>query len=242
MSVNTRPLDIGKLDFEGNRKKRRKKLLLWTSPLAALLVVGILWLVLPFIATDQAITASKMGNHDDANRWLGLLATNTIFEPYKGALNHALVATNQKRFDDAADYFRQAIASASEEKRCFVRVQFVLSTELGGDEAVKQKERSKAIQYYTKALSEITTYRNCFTNLDALMVRISTKLAALYNEIKEETYQDKTETAESTKNNTQTPSDKQLEQARILQQQGEQARQEDTRKRDPNYDYQGKRW
>lgn len=229
MSVNKRPFDIGKLDFEGNRKRRRKKLIIRSIPVVALLIILALWLALPTIATSQAIAAAKNNDHDTARTWVGLLATNNYFEPYIRPFNQAIIATNQKRFDDALEYFRQSIALAPEEKKCFIRTQMVLSIELAGDNT-DPNDHQRSITYYTRALSEISVHRSCFDDKKDLELRIAGKLADKVNAAKKELYQDATETAEKSQSKGEAPSDKQLQDLQKLQQQGQQSKQESTQK------------
>lgn len=242
MNQTLRPLDLGKLDFEGNRKRRRKKLLIRLSPILAGLVMIIVWLLLPFIATEQAILASKAANYSAASNWLDALGTNNLFETYKRPFNQGIVATNQKKFDIAADHLKQSISLAPNEIKCSIRIQLVLSNELAGDDALTRKDRQAAIQYYTRALSDITTHKDCFQDQSALSMRIALKLAELYNAIKQDTYQDKTETPDTARTNTESPTDKQLEELQRLQQQGQQAVQEESRKLKSDYTYTGKQW
>lgn len=242
MSQNLRPLDISKLDFEGNRKRRRKKLLLWSIPFAGIVLLTCVWLVLPLIATGQAGAANTSGAYGTARSWLKILATNTVFEPYKLPFNKAIVATNNKQFDDAAEFFRQAIAQAPDSEKCFIRVQSVLSSELAGDDAVSRNDTQAAITYYTKALSDITTYSGCFKQYDSLSLRIATKVAELVNQLKKEAYQDETETPDSTKTNTEMPSEDQLKQLEIMQRNGQISKQEAGKKSDLDLNYQGKTW
>lgn len=242
MSHNLRPLDIGKLDFEGNRKRRRKKLLKWSLPFVIVAALGCLWLVLPFIVTGQAAAANTSGVYGTAEGWLKLLATNTVFESYKRPFNRAIVATNQKKFDDAAESFRQAIALAPESEKCSIRVQAVLSAELAGDAAASRKDTQAAITYYTKALSDTTTYAACFKQYDELSLRIATKLSELINQLKKEAYQDETETPDTTKTTSETPTDDQLKQLENMQKRGQVNKQESAKKTNPDYNYTGKQW
>lgn len=243
MSQNLRPLDITKLDFEGNRKRRRKRLIMQSLPVVIALILVCIWLVLPAIATQQASAANKSGAYSTAQQWLNVLATNTVFETYKRPFNQAIVATNQKQFDEASEFFRQAIALAPESEKCFIRVQSVLSSELAGDDAVSRQDTQAAITYYTKALSDITTYPQCFKDYSSLTLRIATKLAELVNKLKEETtYQDSDETPDSTKTSTETPSDDQMKKLETMQRNGQIKKQEANRKSESDYTYQGKQW
>ena len=237
-----RPLDLGKLDFEGNRRRRRRRWLVRILPVAGMLFLVATWLILPSIATNLAQRAVQNSDFDGASGALGVLVTNGVIEPYKQPFNQAIVSTYQKKFDDAAEYFRKAIALAPDNQKCFIRVQSVLSNELAGDEAITRKDQSKAILYYSKALSDTTTYKDCFKSYSSLSERIATKLSQLYNDIKKETYQDQTSTPDSAKTDSDNPSSQQLDELQKLQQQGQEARREDTRKYTSNPDYTGKRW
>lgn len=242
MSQNLRPLDITKLDFEGNRKRRRKKLFLWSLPAVLVMLVGCIWLILPAVLTGQASTANASGAYDAAEKWLKVLVANPVFEAYKRPFNRAIVATNQKQFDTAGEFFRQAIALAPDSEKCFIRVQSVLSSELAGDDAVTRKDTQAAITYYTKALSDITTYPQCFKQYSSLSLRIATKLAELVNQLKKESYQDQTATPDSTKTEAETPSDDQMKKLETMQKNGQVNKQEAARKSDLELEYKGKQW
>lgn len=239
MNSKQRPLDLKKLDFDGNRRRKRRRLLLWSLPAVLALTLGALWLMLPFIAIPQASAANESRSYDTAEKWLDTLAYNTVFEPYKQPFNRAIVATNNKQFDKAGDYFRQAIALAPDSQKCFIRVQWVLSSELGGDDAVNRKDYQAAISFYTKALSDITANYNCFEQYPELSLRIATKLADLMKQIRE---QNQTDTNSQTQNTDNTPTAQQLQQLQQLQQQGQIQKQEDSRGRQYDDTYTGKRW
>lgn len=242
MSQSLRPLDISKLDFEGNRKRRRKKLLIRSLPVVGILLLACIWLVLPTFATSRASAANTSGAYNTAQNWLKALVTNTVFESYKQPLNCGIVATNNKQFDEASEYFRKAIALAPELEKCFIRIQSVLSSELAGDDAVSRDDTQAAITYYTKALSDISAYPACFDKYDALTLRIANKITELMNQLKKEMYQDETETPDSTKNDTETPTEDQLKQLEIIQRNGQISKQEAEQKSELDLEYQGKRW
>lgn len=90
MSQHLRRLDISKIDVETLRRKKRQKLLLWSTLPVLLLMMVIAWLMLPYIATAQASNAIGYQHYDDASHWLGLLGTNSYFEPYKRSFNQAI--------------------------------------------------------------------------------------------------------------------------------------------------------
>jgi hypothetical protein len=135
MSHTRRPFDITKLDFEGNRKRKRKKLIVWSLPVVILIVGVCLWLLFPYVATAQA---SKLLDSDTggASNWLNSLNTHAFYERYKLPFNKAIVATKAKQFDAADVFFKEAITLAPDTEKCFIHVQSVLSSELAGDTAV----------------------------------------------------------------------------------------------------------
>lgn len=237
MSAKMRPYDLRKLDFEGNRKRRRKKLFIWSLPLVVTLLIAVAWLMLPYVATSQASSALKNGDLDASGVWLKTLATNNVFETYKKPFNQAIVATHQHKFDEALDYFRQSIALAPEDEKCFIRLQLVLSLELAGDNLAPQKDKQRSIIYYTRALSEISVHRSCFEKHKELEQRVASKLADQTNSVKQELYQDADETVQSTKEKNELPSDDQLKDLQSLQQQGQQYKRDYSRKtRDSSMD------
>lgn len=242
MSVNRRPFDLGKLDFEGVRRARRKRLLVWSlGPIIALLLVT-LWLVLPFIATAQARSASDRRAYGVAEGWLRLLVTNSVFEPYKRALNRALTASSQKHYVDAENYFHEAIAAAPEDKKCFVRQQSVLASEQAGDDAAGKKDFQNGVLYYTKALSDIAANPRCFEFYPALVKRIAEKLARLEQEAKEQLDPNADGPKPLQEQSGTTPSDQQMKTLNNLQQLSQIAKQEEAKKEVDLNDRTEKQW
>lgn len=226
MNQTLRRLDIGKVDLEGIRRRKRQKLLVWSlAPIVLLLLVAS-WLVLPYAATSQAAKATGYQHYDDAARWLGLLGTNSYFESYKRSFNQAITQTHRKQYNEAAESFRAAIAAAPESEKCMIRVQSVLSTELAGDDAVAVQDTQAAIIAYTKALSDMAAHSDCFKDQQALMKRISEKLAELINQMNKKRYQDTNKTAEDSKKENQQPSEDQMKQMEKLQGEGQLNKQE----------------
>lgn len=242
MSQNLRPFDLGKLDIEGNRKRRRKKFLVWSAPVVVLVVLACLYLSLPTIAARQAGMAHSSGAYSTAATWLRISSVNTVYEGYKQPFNSAIIATNQEQFDNANELFRQAIASAPESQKCFIRVQSVLSSELAGDAAVTRQDIQAAVTYYTKALSDITTHPDCFTAYGALTLRIATKLSDIVNQLNEAAYRDQTATPESTTSQADAPTDEQLDDLEELQKKSQIDKQQAALDHTLDLNYKGKRW
>lgn len=240
MSADNRPLDLGKIDFEGNRRRLRRRLVIWSSPVTVVLFLFAVWLIMPAAATYQAQVAIDDSHYDTAGIWTGLLGTNNIFEPYIKAFNQATVFTHQQRFDEAIDQFTRSIALAPNEKVCHIRNQLVLSIELAGDASV-HGDKQKAITYYTRALTEISANRSCFEGTDH-ETRIAKKLAEAINELKAELFKESDETAETVQTRNDPPSDNQLQILQTLQQQGEQARLENKSTKGLNGRFTSKPW
>lgn len=167
MTVNLRPLDIDKLDFDGIRRRTRKRLILWslTPVIAALIAIG--WFVFPMIATNIASVNVASGNYDAAAWWLSVAGYSTPPDSYKVPFNRAIVETDKKQYDQADTDFIAAVTLAPNDQKCFIRVQSVLSTELAGDNAALS-DKQKAIQYYTKALADSTANPDCFKQYSQL--------------------------------------------------------------------------
>lgn len=246
MSTNQRPLDITKLDFEGNRKRKRTHLIAWSLPVVVIIALFCLWLILFYVAPAQASTELSNGNTSAASGWLAPLKTNVFYEKYKLPFNKALVATQAKQFDTANELFREAATLAPESQRCFVHVQSVLSSELAGDDATNKKNYQEAITYYTKALSEISNHKPCFTAYNDLSTRINDKLTQAVNSLNQAS-QPTTSTDDSsgTVDTSALPTDKQLETLDQLSQQSQVRKRDgdsDSRQTHDTYTYTGKSW
>lgn len=213
MPKNLRPFDLTKLDFEAVRHQKRRKLVLYSLPVVVIATVAVWWLVWPIIATSVAMIHERSGDYESAGWWLGSAAINTVFEHYKQPLNLGIIATQQKQYDVASDYYRTALALAPQSQHCLIHVQAVLSSELAGDN--RHNDTPRAIVYYTKALAEITTNKSCFKGYPDLAERIQVKLAAMEEQERAKNFDT---TARS--NTTDVVTDQQLQDAESLMEQG----------------------
>ncbi len=220
MSVQRRPYDMAQLDTEATRRHKRKRFLLWSTPLTLILLCAAAWCLAPFVATTVARSDADAGRYDSAVTWLTIASVNQATEPYKLAFNQGIIATHRHDFEAAAKYFRQAIVRAPSSEQCLIRVQDVLSSELGGDAMSARLQHQQAVQYYTKALSDLTTHASCFTAYHSLKNRITDKLTAATNDLKKQLYQDQDQTITASRNDATPPTNQQMRTLEALQQEG----------------------
>lgn len=218
MQKDSRPFDIGKLDFEAVRHNRRRILLKRSWPVVAVSVLVCGWLVYPYIATAVAAKDIKAARYDSAKRWLDSLHFHVMFEQWKLMFNQAIVSAHTKQYDEASEYFRSAIALAPEGQRCMVRTQAVTVGELAGDEAIARQDYAEAIRFYTKALAEVQANVRCFSQDPERAARLAEKIARAANQQQEKNYQDTTNDQKTVEKDSQAPSEDQMQELDKLEQ------------------------
>ena len=108
MSKN-RPFDLRKLDFEKIRQGKRRKLLRYSFPACAvILLVAIKLTSFPLLSL-VAHTAYKDGDNSQASFRLSPIYTMNLFESYKVFFNDGNALFKQARYDSAEKQFRQAL-------------------------------------------------------------------------------------------------------------------------------------
>lgn len=147
MSHN-RPFDLAKLDFEGIRLRKRKKLLLLSAPLAIIVAVIMLkMLSIPVFSTIGYNNYDKL-QYDSAISWLQPLTWFNWMEPYKVHFNQGNASFKSGKYEAAEQKFRQALESVPEDRECDVRINLALSLEQQADAFLSEKKYDEAILKY----------------------------------------------------------------------------------------------
>lgn len=144
----SRPFDLGKLDFEGRRLKRRRQLLAFSAiPCVVAIVLAFKLLSIPLLSS-WAHKSYKMVSFNNAVNTLAPLRLFNWFEPYKVSFNQGNAYFKKSDFKRAEDRFRSALSVVPFEKECDVRINLALSIERQADILVKNKEYDEAILQY----------------------------------------------------------------------------------------------
>lgn len=117
--------------------RRRRRLLLWTSPLVVLGVVTGSKLLSMTAAAEVARTAVVLGNPEDALRASQTMLVANVVDPYKAPFAAgtatAAAATTPAGLREAEALLREALALAEGTQTCAVRYNLALVLEAQGD-------------------------------------------------------------------------------------------------------------
>lgn len=148
MQNSNRPFDLGKLDFEGIRKRRRKKLLLFSLPVCIIVgLVAIKMLSIP-ILSSVAHGQYKNKQYDATVGWMAPLNLVNIFEPYIVSYNQGNAFYKKGDFVKAEERYRKALEMVPAKHECSVRINLSLSIEAQADRLVNDKKYDEAIVRY----------------------------------------------------------------------------------------------
>ena len=177
--VNARPFDLGKLDFETIRLKKRKRLLLWSSPVVVILLLVSAWLIAPSLLTIDAANQFKTGQYVISANDVSSLDTMNLLETYKAYYNQGTALSAKGDQEQAILKFESALAySANRQTSCMITYNLVLTMEGAGDTTLKKADFTGAINQYTKTLNRLQANKDCFPN-DTLQKRIEAKIQAV---------------------------------------------------------------
>lgn len=150
MSKN-RPFDLRKLDFEKIRQGKRQKLLRYSFPACAvILLVAIKLTSFPLLSL-AARAAYKNGDNSQASFRLSPIYIMNLFESYKVFFNDGNALYKQARYDSAEKQFRQALQKAPKTHECPVHINLALSIEAQADALASEKRYDQAIIRYDEA-------------------------------------------------------------------------------------------
>lgn len=148
---NNRPFDLKKLDFEKIRREKRRKLLRYSFPACAvILLVAIKLTSFPLLSL-AAHAAYKNGDNSQASFRLSPVYAVNLFESYKVFFNDGNALFKQARYDSAEKQFRQALQKAPKMRECPVRINLSLSIEAQADTLASEKYYDQAIIRYDEA-------------------------------------------------------------------------------------------
>ena len=146
MSKN-RPFDLKKLDFEKIRREKRRKLLRYSFPACAvILLVAIKLTSFPLLSL-----AAHNAYKNQVSFRLSPIYIMNLFESYKVFFNDGNALYKQARYDSAEKQFRQALQKVPKTRECPVRINLALSIEAQADALASEKRYDQAIIRYDEA-------------------------------------------------------------------------------------------
>lgn len=147
-------------------RARRRRLLLWSAPVVALLVAVIVAVTAAVLASRSAVTAVERGDVDTLRRDVAVLQIVGVIDSATTDFATGSLAVLEGRLDEAE---RRFAASSEEHPDCRALTNLLLVRETMGDDAVGANNGPLAIGRYRSALSVATDSPDvCFAgNTDA---------------------------------------------------------------------------
>lgn len=155
-----RPFDLTRLDTEGNRRRKRRRLLLWSLPLMLLLTLTGLKIMLTTIPTSLAIRDFNVGSYDRAHQKLAPVFFLNVIEPYKAYFNDGTLLLHAKAYPDAQKQLARSLELAPIDKECTVRVNLSLAYLGEADALADEQKYDDAIIIYDKLIA-VVDGRDC---------------------------------------------------------------------------------
>ncbi|TLH71931.1 hypothetical protein C1S82_19550 [Mycolicibacterium cosmeticum] len=133
----------------------RRKLLLWSAPVAVLLALVVVKALSVVIAGDSAARNFAAGRPDALRTDVAVLGALNIVEPARAHVAAGGLAVLEDRLDDADAGFATALARTAKESSCPVRVDLELVRETLGDRAAGRFDAESAAAHYRGALEVV---------------------------------------------------------------------------------------
>jgi hypothetical protein len=154
--IADRPFDLALLDTEGIRKRKRKRLLLWSLPCCIVLFVLTLWVGIVLGSSLLGKAAYERGNFTESARYYGQVRFLNVFEKYKMEYNYGTALLGDHKYTDAHTALAHALTlGVPKAEECQVRVNLVLAIAGEADVKVANKKYDEAILLYDQAKSVI---------------------------------------------------------------------------------------
>lgn len=233
-----RPFDLAKLDFEGIRLRRRKRMLIIMTPLAILALIIALKLLSLSVCTTQALRAAEQQHYDQALQWLMPLTIANVIEPYKVHYNRGIIYYEQQSYAQSEQAFWHALELHNGDSECDIRINLALSIEKQADayqqkndldNAVVKYDEVKAVLLDSQVACNIDLQTGETKNNDnprneqqqTKETEINQRIAKKSDDIKQARNKDTSKTTKNSGENQGVPNNKQLQ--KIEQQSKEQA-------------------
>lgn len=133
----------------------RRRLLLWSAPLAVLVIILMLKSISVGILGDSAGRHFEKGDADGLRTDVSALGVLNILEPEKARFADGDLAVLEGRLDDADERFSAALAGTEAGASCPVRINLALVRETLGDRAAGVFDAETAARHYRSALDAV---------------------------------------------------------------------------------------
>jgi hypothetical protein len=163
-NLSRQPFDMTKLDREAERRKKRKKLLLWSLPVVILAGLLALWLILPWPLTWQSIRQYNHKSYPSSRNWLTPL-TWTSPEPFVASFDSGTVDVQLRNYTRAEKELTRALQLAPKDKRCMVLQNLVYSLQHHADDLEVNGKTQQANEYNSQAKTYMDQNKQCFKPL-----------------------------------------------------------------------------
>jgi hypothetical protein len=138
-----------------SRQRLRRRLLVFSTPVAVLLVIVLLKLCSVVIAGGLAPTDFAQKDTGALRTDVAALNVLNVVEPSKAHLAAGALAVLDGRLEDADAQFTEALARTAPAESCDTRVNLELVRETLGDKAAGVLDVEKAVAHYRDALTAV---------------------------------------------------------------------------------------
>jgi hypothetical protein len=145
------------------RLRLRRRLLIYSAPLAVVALLVVVKLISVAVAGDSAVSAFAGGDQSTVRADAAVLGVLNVVEPAKAPFAAGAAAVLDGRLADADTNFSAALARTDAARSCPVRVNLELVRETQGDRAAATGDRARAEERYASALAVVdTSPQACF--------------------------------------------------------------------------------
>lgn len=146
------------------RCRLRRRLLLYSAPLAVVALLVAVKAISLVVAGDSAASAFAREDADAVRADAAVLGVANVVEPAKASFAAGAAAVLDGRLDDADIHFSATLARTDAAGSCSVRVNLELVRETQGDRAAAAGDRARAHERYADALAVVDAApRDCFS-------------------------------------------------------------------------------
>jgi hypothetical protein len=155
------PYDLAKLDFDGIRKRRRKRLLLWSLPLCIAAVLVGLGLGALYISQAAGASSYEKKQYQQATDHFGRFELINFVEPYKMKFNQGTALTAARQYGKGQAALERALElQPPTDFECQIRVNLVYAIAARAEALVTDKKYDEVILLFDTAKSVIDA-RDC---------------------------------------------------------------------------------
>jgi hypothetical protein len=129
----------------------RQRLLVYSAPVAAVVILVVVKCLSVVIAGNLAVSHFTAHDTDALRRDVGALSVLNVAEPAKAPFAAGTLAVLQNRLGDADRQFSAALAASGSDESCSARVDLVLVRETLGDRAAAAFDGRGALDHYLSA-------------------------------------------------------------------------------------------